>query len=397
MQSNDRLNHDISQAIQTVLPQRFSVFNLHEPCFDAEEESRVLECVKTNWVSYAGKFVSEFEQRLADILGVKHVIAVSSGTVALYMALKTLGINDGDEVLVPSLTFVATANAVHHAGGIAHFVEAEHDTLGIDAEKLDKYLADVGQFNQDGRFINKMTGRPIRAMIPVHIFGHPAPIKALQALAKKYNLLLIEDCAESLGTTYEGKSLGNFSDAAILSFNGNKIITTGGGGAIATNDDALGKKIKHLTTTAKLVHPYEFEHDEIAYNFRMPNINAALGVGQLQKLDQYLANKRKLASQYQIVFNESPFVDFVSEPENSVSNYWLNAIKLKPDYAEQRNDLINHLMLQKISVRPLWQPMHTLKMYQNNPRMHDLAITEDLYARIICLPSSPFLYENKQA
>ena len=390
------IKKELISILKNCLPVGSSeAFSLHEPNFSKTEENNVLECIRTGWVSYQGKFVSEFEEKLAKFCDAKHAVVVSSGTVALFITLKALGIEEKDEVLVPSLTFIATANAVHHIGAIAHFVEVSKESLGIDSDKLDQYLANIGEFN-NGKLINKNTGRTIKAIIPVHIFGHPVDMDKLVKVAKKYSLIIIEDGAESLGSKYKNQQVGAFGEAGILSFNGNKIITTGGGGAIITNSDDLAKDIKHLTTTAKKVHPYEFVHDQIGYNFRMPNLNAALGVAQLDRINYFLEKKRALAMLYIEAFKNSDSFEFVKEPSYAMSNYWLNAITISKPEQDNKDDLIQALHSEKIYARPLWRPLHMLEIYRSNPRCSDLSITEDLYNKIICLPSSAFLYDLKK-
>lgn len=396
-QENTLLQSELLENVQKVISHaKREVYGLHDAYFSHKEEEYLLQCVRTGWVSYNGKFVTDFEAMLAKTCGVEHAIAVSSGTVALHIALKMHGIQPGDEVLTPSLTFVATTNSVHQLGAIAHFVEACDKTLGLDPKKLDKYLQNIAEM-RGSQLYNKQTGRPIKAIIPVHIFGHPVEIDTLLAVAQKYNLIVIEDAAESLGSYYKGKSMGSFGNAAIISFNGNKIVTTGGGGAVLTNDAELAHHIRHITTTAKQNHMYEYIHDEVAYNFRLPNINAALGMAQLEHLPEIIVRKRRLADKFAEVFANSAHYEFISEPANSKSNYWLNAVRIRntSDYA-QRNKLIEHLIERKIFARALWRPMHMLDIYKNNPRMQDLSITEDLYQRIICLPSSIFL-DDEQA
>ncbi len=369
---------------------------LHEPFFSHAEEANVIACIKTGWVSYQGQFVKDFETELARVCGARHAILVASGTVALFVALKNVGVQKDHEVLVPSLTFVATANAVQHIGAIAHFIEVSRNNLGIDVEMLDNYLSTIGTFNSHGECINKLTGRVIKAIVPVHIFGHPVNMDPLLVVAKKYGLVVVEDAAESVGSLYKGRPVGALSDIGILSFNGNKIITTGGGGAIITNNDAIAAQIKHETTTAKKPHAYEFEHDQIGYNFRMPNLNAALGLAQLERLDYFVQQKRLLAASYEQAFYHHEYATFVKEPVYAKSNYWLNALMLRDNCVSLKNELLRSLHQDKIYARPLWKPLHQLEIYQHNPRASDLSVTDDLYNRLICLPSSVFLYERKQ-
>jgi perosamine synthetase len=363
------------KLIKSALPER-AEYQLHEPFFGIEEEQNVTECVKTGWVSYQGKFVTDFEKQLALEFGVNHAVAVSSGTVAQFIALKALGVGAGDAVVIPSLTFVATANAVSHTGATPHLVDASAENLALCPKKLDDYLSK-----------NK-----VKAVIPVHILGHSADMDALSKVTEKHGVMMIEDAAEAIGAEYKGKKLGSFGKCAALSFNGNKVITTGGGGAVLTNDSELAAHIKHLTTTAKQAHPYEFIHDEIGYNFRMPNINAALGVGQLAKLPEFLRKKAAIAERYKKAFAGNQYFDFFEAPSYSKSNNWLNALILKPEYAKHKNEFLEKLHAAGLKCRPLWKPMHMLEIYKNSPR-GDMSVTEDLYNRIICLPSSVGLYE----
>jgi perosamine synthetase len=384
---------NLKNEIQAALPKGFESYALHEPMFAGKEEEYVLECLKSRWVSYQGRFVKEFEQKIADFCSAKHAIAVSSGTVALYLALKALDIKEGSEVIIPSLTFVATANAVMHTNCVPHLVDANYQNLGIDISKLEDYLAQIVEFDGDGLAINRKTKRPVRAIIPVHIFGHPVDLNSLLKLAQKYNLQVIEDAAEGIGSYYHGRHVGTFGDIATLSFNGNKVLTTGGGGALLTNDDVIAERLRHISTTAKVSHPYEFYHDEVGYNFRMPNINAALGVAQLEQIKGFLEKKQTLAKHYENVFASSKYFDFFSDEPNTKSNYWLQVVLIKPEYSYLKNELLELLHTLRIACRPIWMPMHKLPMYQDAPQS-DLSSTDDLHSRVICLPSSPFLVEN---
>ncbi len=382
----DRLMNEI----QAALPKGFDSYALHEPFFDKQEEEYVLECIKTGWVSYQGRFVAEFEQKLSQICESKHAIAVSSGTVALYLCLKILDIEQGSEIIIPSLTFVATANAVMHANMIPHLVDVCHQNFGIDAVKLDDYLAKIIDFDKAGNAINRMTKRLIKAIIPVHVLGHPVDLEGVIRVAQKYNLLVIEDAAEGIGSYYKEKHIGTFGSIAALSFNGNKVITTGGGGALLTKDDELASRLKHISTTAKVAHPYEFYHDEVGYNFRMPNINAAIGCAQLQKLDRFLIAKRRLAEHYKNAFASSEYFDFLQDESHTCSNYWLQALVIKPQFMHLKNQLLEVLNANRIFCRPIWKLMHKLPMYKDVPKS-DLTCAEDLYNRVICIPSSPHL------
>jgi len=363
---------------------------LHEPEFSGNEWKYVKECLDTGWVSSVGSYVDRFEKDLATYTGAKYAVAVMNGTAALQVCLRLVGVKTDDEVLVPALTFVATGNAITHAGAIPHFIDSEPDFLSIDANKLKNYL-EKNTDNSTGECINKLTRRRIKAIICVHILGLPGHIDSLIEITKKYKLELIEDAAESLGSFYKDKHTGTFGKVSALSFNGNKIITTGGGGAVLTDDEHLGKFAKHLTTTAKKPHPWEFFHDELGYNYRMPNINAALGCAQLERINNKLESKRKLMEHYKKVFSGTQGLRLINESEHSKSNCWLNAICFNDMEIPQRDEFLNSVNALGIQVRPLWDPLTELPIFKNTPRMN-LDQTEDLVKRIVCLPSSDFLY-----
>ncbi len=385
---------NIVKAIRTILPQeQHGPVALHEPCFKGNEWVYVKECIDTIWVSSVGKYVDRFEEMLAGFTGVKRAVAIVNGTAALQIALKLIGIKPGDEVLVPTLTFVATANAVSHCGAIPHFVDSEEKTLGLDPQKLKNYLRDTCRVNSDG-CINKQTGRQIKAVIPMHTFGHPVDLDPLMEVCKEYKIEMVEDAAESLGSFYKGKHTGNWGKLSILSFNGNKTITTGGGGAIITNDEELGKLAKHLTTTAKIPHRWEYRHDHIGYNFRLPNINAALGCAQMEQLTGFLEKKRALATRYQRAFENVEGVKFFCEPPHAKSNYWLNVLLLDEANLEQRDKLLEKTNDTGIMARPAWTLLHKLTMFKDCPQM-DLSHAENLEARLINIPSSAFLGEKR--
>jgi perosamine synthetase len=363
--------------------------SLHEPLLDETDLAAVQETISSGWVSYQGPMVKRFEEDLTNYLQA-NVISVVNGTVALFLSLKMCGVGIGDEVIVPAISFVATSNAVHQTGATPHFIDIEEKTLGIDLDKLEDYLDRIGRINNKGELINCTTQRVIKAIIPVYILGTPIDFERLSRIAQKYNLQIIEDAAESLGSIYEEQKLGTLAKISALSFNGNKIITTGGGGAIVTTDKDLSQKIRHMVTTAKVAHPYEFEHDEVAYNFRLPALNAALGVSQLKKLDDYLGAKKKVFIKYQEAF--SSFSEgYIFEPNHyGTSNNWLNAIILNSKHAYMKNIIIEHCINLKISLRPLWKPLHLLQINANCPKS-DCSKAEELYQRVICLPSSVFL------
>jgi perosamine synthetase len=359
---------------------------LHEPSFGGNEWLYLKECLDSNYVSSVGKFVDQFELSLAGYTGAKYAISVVNGTAALQIALKLAGVNIGEEVLLPALTFVATANAVSYLGAIPHFVDSEESTLGIDVLKLREYLSTNTEV-QSGLCVNKSTNRVIRALVPMHTFGHPSDIEQLLIVAKDFNLVLVEDAAESLGSFYKGKHTGTFGLLGILSFNGNKTITTGGGGAILTNDEALARRAKHLTTTAKITHKWEFDHDEIGYNYRMPNINAALGCAQMERLPEKISSKRELFKRYTQAFANVAGVRLFSEPKNCYSNYWLQTLLLDENQSEKRNLVLEATNSAGIMTRPAWVLMNELAPYKGSPSAN-LAATQSLSRRIINIPSS---------
>ncbi|WP_207893870.1 LegC family aminotransferase [Tumebacillus sp. BK434] len=377
------------EKLRSVLPADRSFIALHEPNFQGHEWDYVKECLDTGWVSSVGKYVDLFEQQLAAYTGVHHAVAVVNGTAALHISLLLVGVEAGDEVLMPTLTFIATANAVTYCGAIPHFVDSEERTLGLDPRKLDAYLAEIAEVRGDGCF-NKQTGRRIKAVVPMHTFGHPVDLDPLLDLCERYQLELVEDAAESLGSFYKGKHTGGFGRIAALSFNGNKVITTGGGGAILTNDPGLAQRAKHLTTTAKVPHKWEYNHDAVGYNYRLPNLNAALGCAQLEQLPGFLEQKRALAQHYQEALQDMAGLTFVTEPDFATSNYWLNAIVLDEAQAQLRDELLKATNEQGIMTRPFWTGMHKLPMFAQCPRM-DLAVAESLERRTINIPSSTFL------
>lgn len=358
---------------------------LHEPTFNDKEVKYVTDCVKTGWVSSVGAYVNRFEEDLAKFVGVKRAVAVVNGTAALHIALKVAGVETDDEVLMPSLTFIATANAVSYCSAIPHFVDVHEDTLGIDPFKLETYLEQITEV-RNGELFNKQTNRRIKALIPMHTFGHAVHLDELVSLTEKYNLVLVEDAAESLGTYYKGKHTGSFGKVNAMSFNGNKIITTGGGGAILTDDEELADYAKHLTTTAKIPHKWEYVHDEVGYNYRMPNINAALGCAQLEKMDEFLLRKKQLTTKYEELVADLKGVYLFQQPVHSDSNYWLQTLVLND--LLNRDDVLDFLNENGIVSRPIWQPMHELEMFKRCPTMC-LTMTNLLKNRVVNIPSTP--------
>jgi len=362
---------------------------LHEPEFDGNEWEYVKECIDSNFVSSVGKYVDKFERSLEEYTGSKHAIAVSNGTSALHISLLLAGVEQGDEVLVPALTFVATANAIIYCGAEPHFVDSEVDSLGIDPEKLRAYLQSSTSLI-DGHCRNRISGKVIRAMVPMHTFGHPSRIRELLEVCKEFKITMVEDAAESLGSYYSNQHTGTFGLLGTLSFNGNKTITTGGGGAILTNNSDLAKQAKHLTTTAKVPHKWRYVHDEIGYNYRLPNLNAALGCAQLENIEFKVIRKRRLFELYQEAFESIRGISILREPTGSRSNYWLQSIILDPQMASTRNQILDRSNGMGLSTRPVWDLLSTLKPYKDFPSM-DLTQADDLVNRVINIPSSPQL------
>ena len=386
MTKNKEIVKTISDAIRKVVGSEKDVA-LHEPFFNGNEIKYLKKCVKTTYVSSVGKYVDDFENMLSDFTGAKFTVAVINGTSALQIALKLSGVKANNEVIVPALTFVGTVNAISYNNAIPHFVDNEEKTLGIDFNKLSEYLSTI-TFQKNGECINKKTGNIIRAIIPVHTFGHPVDIEKLIETANKFNIKIIEDAAESIGSYYKGKHTGTFGEFGVLSFNGNKSITTGNGGAILTNDSKLAKKAKHLTSTAKIPHKWEYIHDEIGYNYRMSNINAALGCAQLEQVSKIIEAKRKLYDQYLDVFSTIPEITLFKEPKNCKSNYWLQTIILNQKMYKFQKLILKEINNERINVRPPWNLVSDLDMYLSCPKM-DLSCSRLLSQKLINIPSSP--------
>lgn len=384
MDTNSNLPQHIVFAIRSVVGD--GVLALHEPRFNGNEWVYLKECLDSTFVSSVGKFVDRFEDDLANFTGAKRAVAVVNGTAALHVALRLAGVETGDEVLLPALTFIATANAVAYCQATPHFVDSDERSLGMDAVALREYLSSIAEIRKN-QCVNRSTGRVIRAMVPMHTFGHPVDIDALLAIAHDFHLQLIEDAAESLGSTVCGQHTGTFGLMGTLSFNGNKTITTGGGGAILTNDVELGKRAKHITTTAKLPHRWSFVHDEVGFNYRLPNLNAALGCAQLEQLPGFLHDKRRLFKQYQAAFSNVPGVHLVAEPAGCNSNYWLQTLLLDATHADQRDAVLAATNDASLMTRPIWALMNRLPMYANAPRA-PLPMAESLEQRVINIPSS---------
>ena len=386
----------IINCIKKVIGQDTKGIYVHEPSFDQSNALTYLEeCIKTGWVSSAGKWVTKFEDLISEYTGAKYVIAVNNGTSALRLALFIMGVRKDDEVIIPPLSFVATANAISHLGALPHFVDIEPNSLGICPFALEKRLNQIA-FRKSDNVFNKFTGNKIAAVVPVHVFGTPAKILEIRKVCLKWSIPLVEDAAEALGSSLsisdnDKKHCGCFGDMGILSFNGNKIITTGGGGALLTNCLEKAKLAKHLSTTAKLDHSWDFFHDQIAWNDRLPNINAALGVSQMEELKVKLKYKRILHAKYKKVFDNVPYIEVLEEGNKSESNYWLNTIRiLGNDPQKLRDELLSFAHSSKIFLRPSWTLINQLPMYENL-QSGDLSESYNQSKRLINLPSSPQL------
>ncbi|WP_445775216.1 LegC family aminotransferase [Shewanella sp.] len=362
---------------------------LHAPTFAGNEKAYVMETITSTFVSSVGKFVDDFERQIETYTGTAKVVATVNGTAALHAALYAADVQRGDFVITQALTFVATCNALYHMGAEPIFVDVSPVSLGLCPKALDEFLRDNAEVTDVG-CIHKRTGRRIKAVVPMHTFGHPVQLDELVAVCIKWNITLVEDAAESLGSFYKGKHTGTIGDFGAVSFNGNKIITTGGGGMVLCKTQDLGKRVKHITTTAKVPHPYEFFHDEPGFNYRMPNLNAALGCAQMEVIDKYLKQKRLLAEAYIDLFKGTDF-KFVTEPEYAQSNYWLNAI-ICPN-KQSREEILTGTNSSGVMTRPIWQLMHRLPMFEHALR-GDLTHSEFIEAHLINLPSTPVEIKN---
>lgn len=362
---------------------------LHAPVFAGNEKTYVMETIESTFVSSVGEFVDQFERKMEAFTGTPKAVATVNGTAALHAALYMSGVERGDLVITQALTFVATCNALFHMGAEPVFVDVSPISLGLCPKALNAFLEENAEVAEEG-CIHKQTGRKIKAVVPMHTFGHPVELDDLVAICLKWNISLVEDAAESLGSFYKGRHTGTIGDFGAVSFNGNKIITTGGGGMVLCRSEEAGIRTKHVTTTAKVPHPYEFFHDEPGFNYRLPNLNAALGCAQMEMIEHYLLQKRHLAHQYQSFFEYSD-VTFVIEPEYARSNYWLNAIICTD--AQQRNQLLEQTNAAGVMTRPIWQLMHRLPMFADAIR-GDLTQSEFIEARLLNLPSSSIIQGN---
>lgn len=356
---------------------------LHEPAFFGNEKAYVSDTIDSTFVSSVGEYVNRFEQLICEKTGAQYAVATVNGTSALHMALMLAGVRPGDLVITQALTFIATVNAIHYCGAEPLFLDVDRETMGLSPDALARFLDSRVQV-KGGLSMDRKTGKPIRACVPMHTFGHPVKIDQIRDICRQFHLVLVEDAAESLGSFYMGRHTGTFGTIGILSFNGNKIVTCGGGGMIITSDEAIGKRARHLTTTAKRPHPYRYEHDAIGYNYRLPNLNAALGCAQIEQLDYFIENKRKLASSYQAFF-QTMGIPFFSEPEHARSNYWLNAIILED--RNQRNRFLEETHREGIMTRPLWDLINDSPMYAKCEKER-LGNSRWFEERVVNLPSS---------
>ena len=362
---------------------------LHEPDLNKSDSVYLKDCINQNAVSAAGKFIQKFENKILNLTKAKYAISTNSGTSALHISCILMNVKENDEVLVPAFTFVATANAIKYCGAIPHFIDIEENHFGVNVNKLDNYLKEISI--KKGNFcFNKKTGRKIKAIMPVHVFGHFMKINELIKLAKKYNLSIIEDAAEAIGSYYKNKHAGTFGHIGVLSFNGNKTITCGAGGVILTNNKKVAQKARHLIATAKIAHPYNYIHDEVGFNYRMANLNAALGYSQIKRIKKILKKKRKLFNFYKKAFEKNLYFKLINEPKNSKSNFWLQTILINEKYSNYTKKILKDLNDRKIYIRPGWELMNNLKYFKNCPKMN-LSIAKKFCKRIINLPSSSFL------
>lgn len=372
---------DVIKLIRTIYKTE-EFIPLHEPVFFGNEKKYLIECIDSTFVSSVGKFVDQFESMISEFTGAKYAVAIVNGTAALHIALELVGVRPQDEVITQALSFVATCNAISYCGAAPVFVDVDRDTMGLSPDNLSLFLKEFSEQREDGCY-NKTTGKKIAAVVPMHTFGFPCRIDEIAQICTDYNVPLVEDAAESLGSYYKGKHTGTFGQISAFSFNGNKTITTGGGGMLITNDQALAKRAKHLTTTAKIPHAYEFVHDEVAYNYRLPNINAALGCAQMESLDNILKSKRELALQYKSFFDDEN-IEFVMESNDSQVNFWLNAVILENKI--ERDMFLAETNDTGVMTRPIWTLMNKLEMFKIC-QTDELINSHWLEERVVNIPS----------
>ncbi|MHA1384779.1 MAG: LegC family aminotransferase [Candidatus Helarchaeota archaeon] len=386
--------NEIIDFIKSIYPDK-NLVHLHEPVFFGNEKKYLNDCIDSTFVSYVGKYVTQFEEMTAEYTGAKYAVAVVNGTAALQVALQLAGVKPGDEVITQPLTFVATANAISHCGAKPVFIDVDLDTMGMSPEKLDDWLSKNSKYVPDtNQQINKSTNQPISAIVPMHTFGFPCRIDEIVEIADKYNIPVIEDAAESLGSLYKGKHTGTFGLAGIISYNGNKTITTGGGGMIITDDEEFAEKAKHITTTARVPHKWEYIHDEVAYNYRMTNVTAAIGVAQMEIIEKIIENKCQTAMLYKSFFSaleqtDNEIIRFVNEPKNSRSNFWLNCVRLRNSI--DRDKFLEESNSNGVMTRPIWRLMNKLEMYKYCQK-GNLDNSKWLEDRIVNIPSG---YRNQ--
>jgi perosamine synthetase len=402
---------EIIKFIRSLYKEPEDFIPLHAPVFNGNEKKYLNDCIDSTFVSSVGKYVDRFEEMIAEYTGTKKAIVTVNGTNALHLALLSVGVERETEVITQPLTFIATANAISYASAKPVFVDVDLDTMGMAPDSLRIWLEkNTEQRTQNeeqltlkkwlienvklinNQPINQSTNKRISAVVPMHTFGHPCRIDVIVEICNEYNIPLVEDAAESLGSTYKGKHTGTFGKIGVLSFNGNKTITTGGGGMLLTNDEELGKHLKHITTQAKIPHPWEYAHDFVGYNYRMPNLNAAIGVAQMEKLEEILASKRLIAEKY-VAFFRNGDIQFVTQPKNSISNYWLNAVVLS-DRVE-RDNFLKITNENAVMTRPIWQLMNKLEMFKYS-QCGDLSNSEWLADRVVNIPSSVILLRLKK-
>jgi len=357
---------------------------LHNPYLIGNEKKYLNECIDSTFVSSVGRFVTLFEEKIANYTGAKKAVVCVNGTSALHMAMMLVGVERNDEVITQALTFIATCNAISYIGAHPVFIDVDRDTMGLSPVAVEKWLSHNAEM-RTGVCFNKTTGRRIKACVPMHTFGHPVHLDELVAVCEKYNIELVEDAAESLGSFYKGKHTGTFGKVGAISFNGNKTITTGGGGALLFNDEKLAKQAKHLTTQAKVSHKWEFIHDAIGYNYRMPNVNAAIGCAQIEKIEHILSNKRETSTSYLNFFEGQKDIEFFKEPKDCQSNYWLNVILLKDKNAQQ--EFLQFSNDHGVMTRPVWQLMNKLPMF-SDCQTDELENTKWFEDRVVNIPSS---------
>jgi len=376
--------NNLISFIRSTFKESEAFIPLHEPRFFGNEKKYLLDAVDSTFVSSVGAYVDKFEDMMGKITGAKYAIALVNGTNALHLSLLLAGVEKDDEVLVQSLTFIATANAISYCNATPNFVDVDKETLGLSPSLLKEYLDEIAEM-RDGRCFNKITGKRISACVPMHTFGFPLYIDELVDLCNEYNIPVVEDAAESLGSYYKGKHTGTFGLLGVFSFNGNKIVTAGGGGCIITNDESIAIKAKHLSTQAKIPHKWEYKHDYIGYNYRMPNLNAALACAQLEKLDLYVDNKRELSDLYYEFLKENKSLDLLREIKNARANHWLNAVVLEDK--KERDNFLTFTNENGIMTRPIWGLMNKLEMFKDCPHA-ELSNAEWLEDRVVNITSS---------